>query len=63
VFMGPPFERPAVHSGVNELLKGAAEKRFQVIIDRVFPLSDASKAHEYAETAKPLGRVVMMPST
>jgi NADPH:quinone reductase-like Zn-dependent oxidoreductase len=55
--------KPAVHSAVNELLKGAAEKRFQVIIDRVFPLSGVSKAHEYAETATPLGRIVMMPST
>jgi NADPH:quinone reductase-like Zn-dependent oxidoreductase len=63
VFMGPLCERPAVHSAVNELFKGAARKRFQVVIYRLFPLSGASKAHEYAETGKPLGRVVMMPST
>ncbi|MGO7564652.1 hypothetical protein [Rhizobium leguminosarum] len=33
----------------------------EVVIDRVIPLHEASKAHEYAETAKPLGRVVMVP--
>lgn len=61
VFMGPLFDRPAVYDTVDELLKAAREKRLEVVIDRVFPLSDASAAHEYAETAKPLGRVVMIP--
>lgn len=59
VFMGPLFERPAVHETVNELLRSVAEKRLEVVIDRVFPLQDAALAHAYAETAKPLGRVVM----
>jgi NADPH:quinone reductase-like Zn-dependent oxidoreductase len=62
VFMGPLFERPAVHGTVDELLMATAEKCLDVVIDRVFSLCDASKAHEYAETAKPLGRVVMMTS-
>lgn len=61
VFMGPLFERPAVYRTVSQLLEAVAERRMEVVIDRVFPLSDASKAHEYAETAKPLGRVVMTP--
>ncbi|MEP7456548.1 zinc-binding alcohol dehydrogenase family protein [Phyllobacterium sp. SB3] len=61
VFMGTLFERSAVHDTVDELLKATVEKRLEVVIDRVFPLRDASKAHEYAETAKPLGRVVMIP--
>ncbi|CDM62528.1 zinc-binding dehydrogenase (plasmid) [Rhizobium sp. T1470] len=61
VFMGPLFERPAVYRTVSQLLEAVAEGRMEVVIDRVFPLHEASKAHEYAETAKPLGRVVMVP--
>lgn len=61
VFMGPLFERPTIHKRVEELLKAAADRRLKVVIDRAFPLQDASKAHDYAETAKPLGRVVMKP--
>jgi NADPH:quinone reductase-like Zn-dependent oxidoreductase len=61
VFMGPLFERPAIYRTVSQLLEAVAEGRMEVVIDRVFPLHEASKAHEYAETAKPLGRVVMVP--
>ncbi|MBA8881892.1 quinone oxidoreductase family protein [Phyllobacterium myrsinacearum] len=61
VFMGSLFERPAVHKTVDELLIAAAERRLDVMIDRVFPLREASKAHEYAETTKLLGRVVLIP--
>jgi NADPH2:quinone reductase len=61
VFMGSLFERPTVHRTVDELLAAVAERRLDVVIDRVFPLQEASDAHEYAETAKPLGRVIMTP--
>lgn len=61
VFMGALFERPAIHSTVDDLLTAVAEKRLQVVIDRVFPLTDASAAHAQAETGNPLGRVVMRP--
>jgi NADPH:quinone reductase len=61
VFMGMLFERPSVHRTVDDLLKKAAQGHLNVVIDRVFPLREASKAHEYAETSKPFGRVVMTP--
>ncbi|MGQ2952313.1 MAG: quinone oxidoreductase family protein [Agrobacterium sp.] len=61
VFMGSLFERPAVHRTVDELLEATGERRLDVVIDHVFPLREAARAHEYAETAKPLGRVVMTP--
>ncbi|NLS18814.1 zinc-binding alcohol dehydrogenase family protein [Rhizobium sp. P40RR-XXII] len=61
VFMGSLFERPAVHRTVDELLEATGERRLDVVIDQVFPLREAARAHEYAETAKPLGRVVMTP--
>jgi NADPH:quinone reductase-like Zn-dependent oxidoreductase len=59
--MGSLFERPAVHGTVDELLEAVAERRLDVVIDNVFPLREASKAHEYAETARSLGRVVITP--
>lgn len=61
VSMGDLFERPAVHETVDTLLKAAAEGRLEVVIDRTFSLKDAALAHEHAETAKPLGRIVMKP--
>jgi NADPH:quinone reductase-like Zn-dependent oxidoreductase len=60
VFMGPLFERPEIHRTVDELLRSVAHKRLEVPIDRTFPLRDAALAHDHAQTAKPLGRVVML---
>ncbi|GHC90437.1 hypothetical protein GCM10007320_38720 [Pseudorhodoferax aquiterrae] len=61
VFMGPLFERLAVRSTVDELLQAVADGRIRTVIDRTFPLAEAAAAHAYAETAKPLGRIVMRP--
>ncbi|WP_296245061.1 zinc-binding dehydrogenase [uncultured Enterobacter sp.] len=61
VFMGPLFERPGVRTSVDEMLQAVEEGRLRVVIDRIFPLANAAAAHEYAETAKPLGRIVMKP--
>lgn len=61
VFMGPLLETRTVSKTVDELLAAAAGKRLEVVIDRNFSLREAAKAHDYAEKAKPLGRVVMIP--
>ena len=61
VFMGPLFARPAVRSSVDDMLQAVAAGCIRVVIDRIFPLADAAEAHEFAETAKPLGRIVMKP--
>lgn len=61
VFMGPLFERAAIRSTIDTLLRAAANGRIRAVIDRTFRLSDAVAAHAYAETAKPLGRIVMKP--
>ena len=55
-----PFERPEVRASVDEMLQAEAAGRIRVVIDRIFP-ANAAAAHEYAETAKPLGRIVMKP--
>lgn len=61
VFMGPLFERPGVRTSVDDMLQAVAAGRIRVVIDRIFPLANAAEAHEFAETAKPLGRIVMKP--
>jgi NADPH:quinone reductase-like Zn-dependent oxidoreductase len=61
VFMGALFERPEVHATVDRLLQAVVDQSLEVVIDRTFSLQDAARAHEYAEEAKPLGRVVMRP--
>jgi NADPH:quinone reductase-like Zn-dependent oxidoreductase len=61
VFMGSIFERPSVHGTVDDLLATAAAGKIDVVIDRSFALEDAAHAHDYAEAAKPLGRIVMTP--
>lgn len=61
VFMGSQLERPAVHATIDRLLQALAAQRLRVLIDRRFPLADAVAAHHHAETAKPLGRVILTP--
>ncbi|MBG0751158.1 MULTISPECIES: quinone oxidoreductase family protein [Pectobacterium] len=61
VFMGALFERPEVRASVDDMLQAVAAGRIRVVIDRIFPLANAAAAHEFAETAKPLGRIVMKP--
>jgi NADPH2:quinone reductase len=61
VFMGPLFERPAVRLTIDIMFEALAAGSIQAVVDRTFPLSEAAAAHEFAETAKPLGRIVMKP--
>ncbi|MGE7991653.1 quinone oxidoreductase family protein [Pseudomonas sp. NPDC089554] len=61
VFMGPLFETPTVRASVNHLLQAVASGRIRPVIERTFPLAEAAAAHAFAETAKPLGRIVMIP--
>ncbi|WP_049080807.1 quinone oxidoreductase family protein [Klebsiella michiganensis] len=61
VFMGPLFAKQGVRTSVDEMLQAVAAGRVTVVIDRIFPLANAAAAHEFAETAKPLGRIVMKP--
>jgi NADPH:quinone reductase len=46
---------------IGDMLERVASGWLQVEIDRSFPLSDAAAAHEYAESRKALGRVVLTP--
>ena len=56
-----PVEYARIHPMIRELLESIATGELQVEIDRSFPLADAAAAHEYAESRKAFGRVVMTP--
>jgi NADPH:quinone reductase len=63
VFLGGAIlsEYARVHPMIGDMLERVASGELQVEIDRSFPLSDAAAAHEYAESRKALGRVVLTP--
>ena len=54
-------EYPRIHSMIADLLDRVAAGELRVEIDRSFPLSEAAAAHEYVESRKAFGRVVMTP--
>ena len=54
-------EYPRIHAMIGDLLGRVASGELRVEIDRSFPLSEAAAAHEYIESRKAFGRVVMAP--
>ncbi len=63
VFLGGALlaEYPRVHAMIADLIGRVASGDLRVVIDRTFPLADAAAAHEYIESRKAFGRVVMTP--
>jgi NADPH:quinone reductase len=55
----PEYAR--IHPMIGDMLAGVANGELQVEIDRSFPLADAAAAHEYVESRRAFGRVVMTP--
>jgi NADPH:quinone reductase len=53
------YER--VHPMIGDLLEQAGSGELEIAIDRSFPLAEAAAAHEYIESRKAFGRVVMTP--
>jgi NADPH2:quinone reductase len=54
-------ELPRVHALIGDLIGRVASGELHVEIDRSFPLAEAAAAHEYVESRKAFGRVVMAP--
>jgi NADPH2:quinone reductase len=54
-------ELPRVHAMIADLIERVASGELRVEIDRTFPLAEAASAHEYIESRKAFGRVVMAP--
>jgi NADPH2:quinone reductase len=55
----PEYAR--IHPMIAEMLERVARGELHVEIDRSFPLADAAGAHEYVESRKAFGRVVITP--
>jgi NADPH2:quinone reductase len=51
------FDR--VYNLVDKMLLQAATKKINIQIDKIFPFSEASNAHLYAESRKAIGRVLI----
>jgi NADPH:quinone reductase len=56
-----PFEYERIHSMIGDLLTRVAAGELEVGVDRTFPLAEAAACHEYIESRKAVGRVVMTP--
>jgi NADPH2:quinone reductase len=63
VFLGGALlsEYARIHPMIGEMLERVASGELQVEIDRSFPLAEAAAAHEYVESRKAFGRVVITP--
>jgi NADPH2:quinone reductase len=61
VFLGAEIMTDRVHDNIQQLINDAAKGELEVLIDKVFPLSDAAGAHAYIESRAAVGRVVMVP--
>jgi len=63
VFLGgailPEYAR--IHPMIGDMLERVASGELHVEIDRLFPLADAALAHQYVESRKAFGRVVITP--
>ena len=55
------FREDRVHGIIDTRLNEVAQRRLQVVIDRVFPLSQAAAAHAYIESRAAFGRVLLKP--
>lgn len=63
VFLGGAIlsEYERVHPMIGEMLDRVAGGELHVEIDRTFPLAEAAAAHEFIESRKAFGRVVLIP--
>ncbi len=61
VFLGAEIMTDRVHDMIQRLIDEAARGELKVLVDRVFPLSEAAAAHAYIESRQAVGRVVMVP--
>jgi NADPH2:quinone reductase len=57
--MLPEYAR--IHPMIGDMLERVASGELQVEIDRSFLLANAAAAHEYAESRKAVGRIVITP--
>jgi NADPH2:quinone reductase len=61
VFLGAEILNPRTYAMIAGLVDDVAAGRLEVIVDRLFPLSEAADAHAYIESRQAVGRVVLIP--
>lgn len=61
VYLGGEITTPRVQAMVQDLVDDVAAGRLTVLVDRTFPLAEAAAAHEYIESRRAVGRVVLTP--
>jgi NADPH:quinone reductase len=61
VFLGAEIFTDRAHDMIQRMVDEAAKGALKVVIDRTFRLSEAAKAHEYIESRKAVGRVLLIP--
>lgn len=61
VFLGAELATPRVYEMIKRHLEDAAKGELVVVLDKEFPLSEAAAAHEYIESRKAVGRVLLIP--
>jgi NADPH2:quinone reductase len=61
VFLGAELMLGDGHAIVQGIIEDVARGDLRVAIDRTFPLSEAAAAHEYIESRRAFGRVLLVP--
>jgi NADPH:quinone reductase len=61
VFLGAEIATDRAHNMIQRLIEEAARGELKVVIDRTFPLAEASAAHAYIESRQAVGRVLLIP--
>jgi NADPH2:quinone reductase len=61
VFLGAEITTDRARAMIARHVDDVAAGRLEVVVDRTYPLSDAAAAHEYLESRKAVGRVVLVP--
>jgi NADPH2:quinone reductase len=61
VFLGAEIFTDRVHDNIQRHVDDVAKGTLKVLIDKTFPLKDAAAAHEYIESRKAVGRVLLIP--
>jgi NADPH2:quinone reductase len=60
-FLGAEINTDRVHGRIQGLIEAAARGEIEAVIDRTFPLAKAAEAHDYIESRKAVGRVLLSP--
>jgi len=61
VFLGAEIATDRAHNMIQRLIDDVGKGELKVVIDKTFPLSEAAAAHEYIESRKAVGRVLLIP--